>query len=115
MLWAASAWSRGVGQILLLLAAPAVLTAATPIRELSLPATLGAGLLAVLTLIPLVAGLGRGRPGGLMPILVAIPLVVALLFALTPPGALLLASDLRLGAVIVALGAGMLMASALPR
>lgn len=109
--WIGARWIHGLPRILLLLLAPILLTSATDVtlvRDWRLPA--GAGL-AFLALGPLVLELGPGpllRRAGL----VAIPSVaIPALLMLTPPGALLLASDLATGAAIVGVAAGLVVAT----
>lgn len=110
--WGAAVPMKGIRRILLLLAAPVILTSGAPagLNAMSLAAATG---LAILGLAPLIAELGLSKP----PVRAFIGAVgvawVPLLFALTPPGRVIISSDLGLGATIVLLAAGLLVASAL--
>lgn len=103
--------ARSLPRLLLLLAAPLVLASATPTRDLALPTILGALLVVLLSLAPLVVELGPARPTRRAGIAAGGSLAVAALVAFTPPGALLIGSDLALGTLVIALAAGLLVAS----
>lgn len=112
-LWTSALLTRGIRQILALLFAPIVLAALTPmgLDLTGLAAAAGVGVGA----IPLFRALGPTWPRWRALAIVGGALALATAFmVVTPPGRLLLASDLGEGAFVVALGAGLLALSALP-
>lgn len=100
-------------ELLALVAAPMILAAATPAPalDLRLLAVLGAMALSV---VPLLRGLGPAWPRPRAYIILAGAFAVAAGFFLTPPGAILAASDLAVGSAVVALAAGTVAFSSLP-
>lgn len=111
--WTVAAFAPATPRLLALLAAPVALAAGVPWHAGNALTLVGAlSALAVLaSLVPLERVLGPGRPPARVAAAVAAVAVLPVALAFTPEGAVILASDLATGALVVSAGAGLLVAT----